>query len=278
MSHFEPSNGAHSIMECVVFFEFAPGLQAAMPSLKELKSDLADLMPKADTTNNINIVFSHNNDSIQPNSSIIGGIQLSRIAPDGSMEWWLVVDLNSIHVHSLKYSRWSEIAPVFMRVIESISKRMSRVPTPMVAVGMKWVDQFIFRGPAVEYDARNLLRGDSKHLNTGSFEAGPRWHCHTGWFDDSAVSGFGALNQLNIDSGFFPIDGSQQLTVTVDHTLQLRAEHPTHLVAFAPSTHDSLAALSGLMENLHRANKQTLAALLNDAILERIDLQPEREA
>ena len=197
------------------------------------------------------------------------------MAPDGNVEWLLSIESNRISSHCLRYNGWPEVWSKQQRFIKAAFNHIGLVPVALSSAGMKWIDQFLHTGTVEEYRADDLLRKKSPYLHERAFSSGPRWHCHTGWFDAQLTKDYEVLNQLNVNSGLVNVRGNQRLAVTIDHTTQLRAETTEQLSAFAPGGKEPLTALSGLMETLHRANKDVLRNLLTDVALDRVGLQME---
>ena len=267
---FRPINKAHAIAETIVFFEFDPDLASVMPSLLGLKEVLKDKFPRAEATQEIRMeVGPGGNNSIR---QLPSGLQLSRFRPNGALEWMINIGAPAISFHCLDYTRWDHVWPEMKEYIRVVFHEMGAASVSISAVGLKYVDRFIWSGDTTKYDAKQLFRAETDLLNSRSFGAGPRWHCHSGWFDASPETGE-ILNQLNVDSGHGILDGDASIIVNIDHTQTLRRQMEHRLDQYAKIVGQDNVPLDALMKKLHDGNKVALLNLLTPATAKLIALK-----
>lgn len=274
-SLFQPVQEAHSIVEQMVFFQFAPPLDHVMPALVSLKDELVEELPHHEMMQSIQVDFS-GTAIINSDKKDTAGILIFSLGKHGNRDWLINITPESISIHCTVYTKWEDIWPVQEKYISAIFSKLTSSKSFLAALGMRWIDQFIHEGSAEEYRAEELLRHNSQLLTELAFQSGTRWHCHTGWFHSVSGPGVDAevLNQLNVDSGQINQGGHLRTAVTINHTQQLRADAPIDKLAkFLPTSGAGRATLSALMETLHDGNKQVLGDLLNDSSCKRIGLR-----
>jgi uncharacterized protein (TIGR04255 family) len=269
--YFEPLYQAHAIGEMVVFFEFEPSIEPAYGLLLELKHKLASDLPK------FSLEQEHHLDLAAATPALrqtLPAMVFQRFRSDGNLEWMLRTSQNTISIHCLAYTRWEEVWARCQRYADMCFERTNRTPIQLTGIGLKYIDQFYFRGPQETYDASLLFKKDSPLLHRRSFESGLRWHCHTGWF--KLINGHECLSQLNVTSGQGKrADGEDVVAVAIDHTLMIRVPAGPPLTAYSAETSGDNTALSRLMTLLHNENKRVLIDLLTDSMAQRISLKME---
>jgi uncharacterized protein (TIGR04255 family) len=205
-----------------------------------------------------------------------GGLRLSRLQESGAPDTMISIDKENISLICHNYSRWDKIWPKQSLYIDKIFAKLHSSQSYLTGIGMKWTDQFIYEGSDTNYDAKLLLNERSECLHSRAFKSGPRWHCHSGWFDKGISDSPEVLNQLNIDAGLVNIEGSMRIAITIDHAQLVRATHSVDALAtFSPQSQAGAHALSGLMQTLHDGNKRILRDLLNDSSLKAIGMGAE---
>lgn len=269
--HFQPINQAHAIAEMLVFFQFVPDLGAILPTLASVQNELQSEFPSALPLQQVRFEVANGVPSAQ---SAMGGLQLSRSKPDGSPEWVIHIGLDTISIHCTDYSRWHLIWPEMRSYFEKIFKRLGGAPIEIGAIGLKYIERFLWRGSEADYDANLLFDAHGPYLCPQSFNSGPRWHCHIGWF--AKVPEIGEiLNQLNIDSGGHLLAAGENIIVNIDHTMTLRAINETHLSSYVPIEGGEKAPLDDLIQTFHGANKLVLLSLLRSDVAECLNLRIE---
>ncbi|MCJ2067947.1 TIGR04255 family protein [Methylobacterium sp. J-030] len=280
---FRPIHDAHAILEEMIFFEFSPALEEAMPGLISLKDELKTEFPAHEILNTLKVQFTQQEQK-QPELSTpeinkAAGIRLNRFGSDGIIDQNIQINQDLIGIFCRNYSIWDKIWPEQKSYIARIFAKIVGTQSFLTGIGMRWIDQFIYMGDDASYNAEDLLKTSSPYLHGRAFSSGARWHCHTGWFDPETYAGREVLNQLNLDAGLVNVDGKMSTAVTVTHTQILRVtQQPDELAAFMPHRGDGLGTLSGLMDALHDGNKRILGDLLTDSMCERISLRSRQTA
>jgi uncharacterized protein (TIGR04255 family) len=271
-NRFEPIYKAHAIVEMVVFFEFAHGLDGNMDRLLPLRSEMEDDFPRSNLLQAVEIVFPPNQQQASQETRRIDGIELQRFKRDGTFEWLIRITSRSISVHCLEYTRWGYIWPTINRYISTIFGKLAGTNAVLSGVGLKYVDQFVYQGEVKSYDLSRLFKRDTSLLHPRAFSSGTSWHCNCGWFQD--MEGLGKiLCQMNITG----IAQDEQCgIVVIDQTSVYHSQGEDTLLETCLSS-DRLGedTRSQVIEKMHTDNKHILSELLVDEVQTRISLYVE---
>lgn len=160
------------------------------------------------------------------------------------------------------YTRW---APVWQEVrswFETVLPALVGAHA-IEAIGLQYSDVFHWRADKKLFDIRKVLREDSPYLPSNVFAAHGLWHSHHGFLTDRETPLQHKLLE-NINVNVTQELGQLSVVITTVHRASLES-----LWAWP----DVANALDSLMPDLHSRNKNTLARLLNDATLKKINLE-----
>ncbi len=258
-NQFNPVHNAHAIVEMIVFFQFHQGaLDPHKDRLLEIREELSEEFPAYSSIQAFQIdIPSDGNPSFHPKI----GFELRRLKEDASIEWLIRLDSDSISIHCLDYSRWNYVWPKIQKYSKIILEKLEKGDVSPSAIGLKYVDQFVFQGEPKDYDISNLFKRDSLILHPRSFSSACQWHSHSGWFEE--IAGLGdVLNQINIDSVIYE---PKRYIISIDHTCIYY--NPTeNALLYNQGFHQIFA------EGIHKLNKSLLGDLLTDNMQQRINL------
>jgi uncharacterized protein (TIGR04255 family) len=261
---FEPIHRAHAIAEMAVFFEFTPPSEAK-PWLQGslLYQQFSDFLIEPSQVQQINFLPSGTSITTQSAFTLRKGGTAT--APD----WIVRIEPALITVHCFSYSRWDHVWGEARTYIQRLLLQPEGASDRLVTVGLRYIDQFNWIGRIEQFESVKLLR-PNKHL--ASFSNGPRWHCHTGWFDENVVPE--VLNQLNINS-VVPAAGEPQVPmISIEHVQLIRSQPKSNLGPYLQATGSS--ALDELIARLHDSNKVVMLELLQPDIAKRINLSSKK--
>jgi uncharacterized protein (TIGR04255 family) len=269
---FRPINKAHAIVEVVWYIQFSGEFsKGALNKFLTLKGPLADDLPKFSEIQKFSFAITPQGAAAQHE---LGGLEFQRIKKDGSLGWMLRIQDNSISTHCLDYSTWTQSWQDASKYLHLALSNIEGPDLPVSLVGLKYIDRFLYEGPADQLDMSKLLQGNSELLFPKAFRAGPLWHCHTGWFETVAGCNSDCLNQLNIDAAYTTIAGERKHTTTIDHNALVRfSQGEDKLQAIVGDSPNDTSQLNTIMNALHDGNKKVLANLLTAEMSERIFLK-----
>lgn len=259
---FEPIKKAHAIAETIFFFEFSGRLIAGQKQMDLLKQEMKDLLPIAEEQQSVEI----NLDKLQ-NTSVLSNsdaVQFMRKGEDERPQWVVRIFGPSISIHCVEYSRWQPVKAEFEAIFNKILTSLS-VSEPLLGCGLKVIDRFKFDWDQSRYDVSLLLDTSSKYVTGHAFEAGMRWHSHTGWFEPSDFAEVEVLSQLNLDSGAIMESEKPVGFVSIDHTLSLRSCASQFVKEPIIGLGEGMALLDSLpkvYEKLHSCNKSVVGNVL----------------
>ena len=267
---FEPVNSAHAITETVFAFEFSsPFAPESVDRLLELETqaDINEELPAFKRIQTEGFLLKADAQGIEFQERVqkgTVGILLQRMRPDGTPEWGVQASEDSIILHCLEYSTWSEVWARVQLYFQAILAKI--IPSDIVlnAITLKYVDQFVFQGDySTEYNPLLLFNEKTKFIHPSALrESGSRWHCHTGWFAPYKDA-FECLNQLNIDTAILQ-NGNHR--TKIEHNQMIRNVN-ININELLGS-----ASLDNYMSYMHKENKNIVRDLLNPQMAKRISL------
>lgn len=263
---FEPLNKGHAISEATFFFEFDNIPAAALTSMLEAYPHVADILPRNDPMPGM--VFEQSSAGFSMNQ--VPGAEWKHFRPDGNPDWLARITPNSVSVHCMEYTRWTEVWPRVYGILAHIFRACDDQFLPLLNVGLRYVDRFDFKGSAAQYDANQLVRRNSPHVAQQVLARGFRWHNYTGWFERSEKLGLDVLQQLNIDA--IEQVGTKLPIVSITHASLLRGQGFGDLDSFRRFTHMDNSQIAQFMSIAHDNNHKLLREVLTDDMLKRIGL------
>jgi len=273
---YTPIHGSHAIVEAIAYVKVAPAFTSKdIHLIMDLQNALKDELPKFDIVKKFESIYIKGQDGTMSNNVRESevGVELQRIKPDGTVEWILRTDENSITMHCLYYQRWSNFIEHVLKIFEVIINKIKTTEGSVSSVGLKVIDNFLYEDQIKSYTTDKLFRRND-FLADQCFKVHDRWHCHTGWFEELPIHGNQVLNQLNVGALYKNIEGKKTHVTSIDHNALIRCEtqESNNLYDLInPENNPSL--LSTYLTELHRINKSVLLSLLNPEMAKRINLQ-----
>uniref|UniRef100_A0A7C1T8F5 TIGR04255 family protein n=1 Tax=Agrobacterium albertimagni TaxID=147266 RepID=A0A7C1T8F5_9HYPH len=263
---FEPLNKGHAISEAIFFFEFDNIPAAVLTLMLDAYPKVATDLPRNDPMPGM--FFEQSSAGFSMNQ--VPGAEWKHFKPDGNPDWLARITPNSVSVHCMEYSRWTEVWPKAYRILAEIFQPCEQHLLPLMNVGLRYVDRFDFTNDPALYDARLLIRAGSPHIAPQVLDCGARWHSYTGWFEFSKELGMEVLQQLNVDA--VEQIGTKLPIVSITHASLLRGQAPGQLDNFRRFTHMSDSMIARLMSVAHSNNQRLLREVLTDDMLNGIGL------
>tara|TARA_R110000868_G_scaffold411715_1_gene707933 strand:- start:1315 stop:2163 length:849 start_codon:yes stop_codon:yes gene_type:complete len=190
--------------------------------------------------------------------SALPGVEFAFLQPDGSPIWALRVVGDEITVECNLYSRWARVwgasQSYLFGTIQALAGQNSSIR--IMAANLSVRDAF--SGDAELQDPSSCLRM-SRFVPEMAFKNGNRWHCHTGWFEES--NSFEILHNLNLDASAVQlINGPKSSRLSISHSLTHRI--PEEVAGGGADT--ACNYLQKVFETLHMQNKAVVKELLVD--------------
>ena len=167
----------------------------------------------------------------------------------------------------LEYEAWNKVQDDGLKYITAVLAFLSLAGNPVMAIGLQFKDRYTFTGNSRDAQAALLFVKDNEYLSSRCFNAGPLWHCHTGWFDRLGADDR-VLNQLNIGSGMV----DQASTVTIDHRATFHLSTPRQSLEALLHPSGGSRGLREVLDALHDKNKSILRNLLQPEMLAKIGM------
>lgn len=239
-----------------------------------IKAHYQDELPNSQemfvTGININMVGQDTPKAVPDGIHRLAGFEFSKPKSDGGHARLLRFSEETLLSSFLKYPGWKETLRDSLGYIKAVLSSIPMEGTPVVAFGLRYVDRFTFEGSIDAPRADMLFAEDSKFLAAHCFDAGPLWHCHSGWFDDGGAGTEACtLNQLKVSSGIV----DQSSTAIVDHDATWQLQYPRQSLEAVLSPPDGEIGFEDALNHLHEKNKEILGNLLRQDMLEKIGMR-----
>ena len=274
MSEYLPYADQHSIEEVQVALQLQHEFdqQEIVSARASVEADLRDLLPRSAELRggSITVDLSNLDASVRPGPvlSNVAGFQFSSLRGDGKPAQVLQLSDNLLSVKVLEYGGWAKVRDDSIKYITAVLASLSLSGNPVMAIGLQFIDRYTFNGNYGRAKAALLFVKDNEYLSTRCFNAGPLWHCHTGWFDVTDAHGR-VLNRLNVTSGLV----DQASTVTIDHLATFHLSAPRQSLETLLQSPGEGLGLAVALDTLHEKNKSILKGILQPAMLAKIGIQ-----
>jgi len=264
----QPFNQNHAIKSMAFALEFSMELEPAVfAELATLHPNFSNELPRIEIPKIIKV----NLDSAQiggsPQSTDIGGVIFDRLMPDGRQELALHIRPDNISFRCTTYSRWADMWQRANRVLQFVLPTIIKY-TNIKAIGLQYVDRFIYEGSPNDFRADMLFQNDTKYLAPSVFELSNLWHSHHGYFKNETEPHDYTLHD-NINVGVN--DENNRRFVDIDCTHRAMLTEPSDVID--TSLVDNNENLYTYMNALHEINKDILRDLLKDDVKEVINLR-----
>lgn len=191
----------------------------------------------------------------------INGITLQRIGTDGAPEYVFSIQGNQLAFTCNKYTRWKEVSPKAIDLLNQFSSLVCPVPGVAV-IALQYVDEFLVTGDLQEYRPSILFNENSKKLPVAIFGQSGFWHNHAGWFEKNKKEER-ILNNLNIS--YYPQQPDKNAVQIVSAHKEILKNPVVKHKSLPPLMTDSFDAL-------HTMNKEMFKEILNSETLKSIGL------
>lgn len=280
---FRPVGDKHAIVEAVFVLQFSQEFSSEqLAAIDDARRNWAFLPGrKKQQVQGLGIALGPSAQRLQVNDmgpSRLGSLEYSRTRADGSKEWMLSIRDDFIAVNCLSYTRWASVWDRARNFLSSVLTAMSKqkMQFEVHSFALSYADQFLWEGEKENYDASQLFKKESSYLASNCFEAGPLWHCYTGWFSKDGLPDPGRLlTRLNIDAR----EGGQRLSTFLKTELIYSLETPCTRIPqlFGRKGQKSPALIDRCMNYMHTHDKNVLDDLLTEEQTKRISLWASEE-
>lgn len=269
MSKIRPIKPNHSINEVVFVVTFSQPLsEKNLQMLLQLEDILKEKLPKMDSHQGAEIRV-NSKGQIEPQVSKLSSLTFKRLNIKNELEWLLRIEGNFIAVNCLDYDRWKNIWPMAHEYLKLASQKLISPENPIETLALQYIDRFIFDDQVELYKTSTIFDNESEYLNKKVTKAGPFWHIHQGWFDNTKEFNLRILNRLNITAAM----ADKEHHTTIDHsaTILFKKKITNHKTLFEKSNKGKIA-IDYYFDLLHIDNKRVLKDLLNNERLDDIKL------
>lgn len=263
---FEPKGPNHAIIEAVLGFQLARNFTSGEIDALVAAHDkvFKDDLPRVNRTQVLFLGAMPANVQIAPP---VAGVAFDAIRRDGSLEWRLRAEDNSLLVNCLDYGRWSDVWPKAREYLRAASEVLLATDNAVAGVLLQYIDVFRWEGSVADYDVAELLDAKSTHVPKSVFECEAFWHLHQGWYrTDNLPTPGRLLERVHLDA---VLDENGTPIVRVD----------TYMMMELAAQQNNLATFGGgapmadkVFDDLHKENKTLLKSFLTQDMAKKIKL------
>lgn len=274
-NRFEPLHRAHSIEQVVFAVQVDrplgdDGLKAAEAAIRPLAADLPNSSPLQIMT--MALAFGAGMGAFPGTPSPVSGYVFQKLLENGPIETELRIDRSSIVYRTLNYTRWDSVWERLNKYLCALVPIYAGQST-ITAIGLNYVDKFIWVGPQDKCRANLLLRLNSAYVCPHVYDTDSLWHSHTGVFV-SADSRTKRLLNINLDCTDETVAEGTRRIVVITTSLTDFLNQPGY--ESTPLTPDlAKAVVENHMNSMHTFSKGILGATLSNEMARRVALEPE---
>ena len=274
MAEYLPFQGKHSIQEAQISILF-PGpfdQQAIEVARGFAQAELAEELPRVAEGRGVAFQVEIT-DPITPAvpqsmPSGIVGFRLSRVRGSGQVARILQLEGNALSASFMDYDSWEATRKDALKYLRPVLISLPLEQNPVVAFSIRFIDRYTYSGDPGDARADQLFVRGNPHITPNAFEAGPIWHCNTGWFEDPINENDQVLHNLNVVSSLIDLSS----TVTIDHHATRHLGSPRHTLDALLEPPSGAVGLVDVLEILHDRNKRVLWQALLPEMLARIGM------
>jgi uncharacterized protein (TIGR04255 family) len=264
VGRIRPAAGQHAIEVMALAVEWTQpidgaALAAAAEAFRQ-NEPLSKLLSAEKRFPGFSVRIESQSASVVPNGMEV--VDFTQTLPDGRVAWTLSLRPEFFSCSCVVYSRWAEVRPLAVSLLEPVAAVALKHGSMIRAVGLQYSDAF--RWDKTDTGAiHEVLRVGSNLLPSSVFGRPSLWHTHNGWFSSDS-EGRRVLNNVNIE-----LTEEQDVRV-----LRLNGQHRIQAVSFADSSDIPLKldAIARIADTLHLENKRALQAVLSDGALHMINM------
>lgn len=266
---FEPIYAAHAIEQVAFIVQFdRPFDNETFHTIKALADQFKDELPGNAEIQGFSIAFGVPVVAQAEQNQSINGLVRRSVARDGSLECELRIERSVITFVTTRYTRWSNVWEQANKYLNAILPHYLKSAN-LIAVGLNYVDKFVWNGDLNKANAKYLLRNDSKYICNHIFETDEFWHSHTGAFirvDDITRR----LLNINLDYLDELRPEGQKRIVSITTTVTDQFNQPGYGAYL--SNDNSIGLINTHMQNMHDFGKTVLEDLITENMSKRIAL------
>lgn len=264
---FEPVHSAHAIEQVAFTIQLAQPIEDAQLDAADLALQGIPSLPKRQQFRTVMVALSPI--STPPVDGAVGYL-FQRFRADGSVEAEVRMDRNSVTFRTAFYTRWAQVwAEARSYLLKTFPMYLQS--TRLAAIGLTYVDKFIWVGAPQEARAAALLRLDCPYVPAHIFRAEDFWHSHTGAFIKADAHTKRLMN-VNVDcldqpQGTGATARTVSITTVINDMFNQSGYDPLGEVP------DPIAFVEDHLEALHAFDKSIIAAMLTPQMSRRIALE-----
>ena len=275
MTEYLPFHDKHSIQEAQISILFLGQFdrQSIEATRGFVQAALSDELPRAAEVRGGSLRIDITNPAapspLGDMQSDLVGFLFSKVQGNGQPARVLQLADNALSVSFMDYDSWQATRNDALRYLRPALASLPLDQNPAVAFSLRFIDRYTFSGNSKDARADLLFVKGTPHITPHTFDAGPNWHCNTGWFDiEIEEEKDRILHNLNVTSNLVDLSS----TVTINHHATRYLTSPRYSAEVLLEPDSGAIGMADAVENLHEQNKSILMNLLVPHMLARIGI------
>ena len=275
MAEYLPYHDKHSIQEAQIGIQFVGQFdrQSIEATRGFAQAALSDALPRVSEVRggsiSIDIAGPVATPSTETIQSELVGFQFSKVQGSGQPARVLQLASNALSVSFMDYFSWAKAKEDALQYLYPVLTSLPLSQNPVVAFALRFIDRYTFSGDPKGARADLLFVTGSPHITPHTFDAGPNWHCNTGWFEVAEEEEPDrVLHNLNVTSNLVDLSS----TVTINHNATRQLRFPRHSAAALLESTSKTIGMCDALESLHDQNKSILEQLLMPEMLSKVGI------
>ena len=261
-------HGTNALLRVVFIVQFAEEFSSQdFERFDEASKSWREVLPRRSVSNAV--LLQPNSHRVAFDEEKIVGLTYEALAKDGEVEFGLRFDGSRILFVASRYSHWRNIWSQAKGLLEMALDLVSD-DNLVVSYATEYSDLFRATGNYFDFDAKEILRTDSRFIPSHVFERTENFHFHTGFFETlDEPAQHRVLTRINADLRDNTDERARDLSIVLFHQMS-----PPHKPWTGNAQLPKEVLNRGLrnFETLHDVDKRMLLELLNDDMSQSIGL------
>lgn len=275
---FRPINDDHAIFAVHFVLEFErPWLREDKPLIDKGYDRWKEILPGIQERQHVVIGPQLQGGGVENSTAVMPPLAYTSVERDGSREWELAFEGNSLRISCGKYSRWTQVWKIAQHLFQMVGQAMGDRKIGVRTIELTYEDLFLWEGKESQYKVRNLLTDRSGIIGKQTLEHGPMWHCHQGWIQKQTKwKGERYLERVHLNGHKGVLHREEKFAIGVATTTRLGHGGEKRLFTlqteFTELARKRREKNGGRFEWMHEKNKELLGKVLTEKMQQAISL------
>lgn len=272
MANVRPFGEVHAIKTMAFALDLSPPLSGpAFNALNRVAPDIMKNLPRRRDQQSFNLTIDPSSAQgaapIQSTLPEPGGMIFDVVAPNGEWRKALSLSQQFVSMAFSEYQSYANAKAETFKFFEAVLPTLLEF-TQVCGYGLQYVDEFVADVLVENFEATALFKPDSDLLPPRVATARGAWLSQHSFFEPLSGHDVNHLVNVQINVGQPPGAAETRAEIQTTHRVQPRSG----MQLSGKSVKDLVSAATGVLDEMHAANKRLLMRLLQPEMTERIQL------